>query len=229
MNVVLWHFPVSHYNEKVRWALDWKKIPHQRKVLTLDYLPRALLATGKPTLPILFLDDRAIGDSTLIIEALEALQPAPGLYPTDPPDRRRALALEDFFDEELGHPVRTALVGWAFYERPDIAIRALSNGMGDGPRRLMTKVFPVFRGFYTWRHKITQEGVDAARAKVRECLDRIERESRGRLGVWRVFSSYLHNLKKFDVTFQKVRACLQNYFQESQKSCGRIETKFRIL
>jgi len=21
---VLWHFPISHYNEKARWALDWK-------------------------------------------------------------------------------------------------------------------------------------------------------------------------------------------------------------
>src|SRR5207245_1904438 len=24
---VLWHFPISHYNEKARWALDWKGIP----------------------------------------------------------------------------------------------------------------------------------------------------------------------------------------------------------
>jgi len=23
---VLWHFPISHYNEKARWALDWKGI-----------------------------------------------------------------------------------------------------------------------------------------------------------------------------------------------------------
>ena len=23
---LLWHFPISHFNEKVRWALDWKGI-----------------------------------------------------------------------------------------------------------------------------------------------------------------------------------------------------------
>ena len=28
---VLWHFPISHYNEKARWALDWKRIPHVRR------------------------------------------------------------------------------------------------------------------------------------------------------------------------------------------------------
>src|SRR5262249_59779214 len=100
---VLWQFRISHFNEKVRWALDWKGIPHVRRVLSLDYLPRALWATGRPTLPIVFLDGVAIGDSTHIIAALERLRPEPALYPADEAERRRALALEDFFDEELGH------------------------------------------------------------------------------------------------------------------------------
>ena len=25
----LWHFRLSHYNEKARWALDWKRLPHR--------------------------------------------------------------------------------------------------------------------------------------------------------------------------------------------------------
>ena len=28
---VLWHIPVSHYNEKARWALDYKGVEHERK------------------------------------------------------------------------------------------------------------------------------------------------------------------------------------------------------
>ncbi len=51
---VLWHFPISHFNEKVRWALDWKGVPHVRRALGASYLPRALWATGQPHLPILF-------------------------------------------------------------------------------------------------------------------------------------------------------------------------------
>jgi glutathione S-transferase len=59
------------------------------------------LAGGR-TFPVLELDGEAIGDSTLIIEALERLHPEPPLYPADPGERRRALEIEDFFDEEFG-------------------------------------------------------------------------------------------------------------------------------
>jgi glutathione S-transferase len=112
--VELWQFTNSHFNEKARWALDFKRIPHVRRALALDYLPRAWWATGQAKLPILFLDGRAIGDSTRIIEALERWQPAPALYPADETARRRALALEDFFDEELGHQLRAVILGPLF-------------------------------------------------------------------------------------------------------------------
>ncbi len=52
---VLWHFPISHYNEKARWALDWKGIPHVRRALAMSYVPRALWTTGQAKLPILHL------------------------------------------------------------------------------------------------------------------------------------------------------------------------------
>ncbi|TMA70259.1 MAG: hypothetical protein E6J69_03175 [Deltaproteobacteria bacterium] len=88
---ILWHFPISHFNEKVRWALDWKGIPHVRRTLGPDYLPRVWWATGRGTLPVLWLDGKAIGDSTRIIEALERRWPEPPLYPRDESVRRRAL------------------------------------------------------------------------------------------------------------------------------------------
>jgi len=42
---LLWHIPLSHFNEKVRWTLDYKRIAHRRKVLGADYLIRAWRAT----------------------------------------------------------------------------------------------------------------------------------------------------------------------------------------
>ena len=44
---LLWHIPLSHYNEKVRWALDYKRIAHRRQVLGPNYLFRAWRATGR--------------------------------------------------------------------------------------------------------------------------------------------------------------------------------------
>ncbi len=68
---LLRHIPLSPFNEKVRWALDYKRIPHRRRVLGPDYLIRAWRATGHGTMPILWLDGKAIGDSTSITAGLE--------------------------------------------------------------------------------------------------------------------------------------------------------------
>ena len=99
---LLWHIPLSHYSEKVRWPLDCKGIAHRRRVLGPDYLIRAWRATGQGKLPVLWLDGRAIADSTRIIDALEEHYPEPPLYPLDTAARQRALALEDDLDETLG-------------------------------------------------------------------------------------------------------------------------------
>jgi glutathione S-transferase len=106
---VLWHLPVSHYSEKARWALDYKSVQHDRRAPIGGYhMAVALVLTrGRHyTLPVLELDGRRIGDSTAIISALEQAYPDPPLYPADPVERRRALALEDWFDEQLGPAIR---------------------------------------------------------------------------------------------------------------------------
>jgi glutathione S-transferase len=173
---LLWHFPISHFNEKVRWALDWKGIPHRRKALGADYLPRALWATGQGSLPILFLDGSAIADSTRIIAALEAAHPEPALYPRDDAARRRALALEDYFDEELGPALRTVLVGEMFATDPDAALRTLATGMAPGMLRIMRAGLPAFRAFYRARHRINAETIATGRRQMAAALDRLEAE-----------------------------------------------------
>ncbi len=173
---LLWHFPISHFNEKVRWTLDWKGVPHVRRALGASYLPRALWASGQGRLPILFLDGRAVADSTRIIAALEERYPDPPLYPADPEERRRALALEDFLDEELGHALRTALLGPAFKRDPAAAIDVLTTGMAPSNRRMMHGATRVFRAYYRSRHTINDDTIAASRGQVAAAMDRIEAE-----------------------------------------------------
>src|SRR5438128_2030362 len=173
---LLWHFPISHFNEKARWALDWKRVPHVRRTLGPGYLLRVWWATGRGTLPVLWLDGKAIGDSTRIIEALERRWPDPPLYPRDEAARRRALELEDFFDEELGPPLRAAIVGPLLANDPDAAIAVLTLGMPARVRRTARAIFPAFRAFYRFRHGINRATVEAARGKMIVALDRIAAE-----------------------------------------------------
>jgi glutathione S-transferase len=109
VGVTLWHIPISHYSEKARWALDHKRVPHTRRAMLGGLHPPTTLVLTRgrhQTAPVLVLDGDAIGDSTAIIAALEERFPDPPLYPADAGERRRALALEDWFDEELGPSIR---------------------------------------------------------------------------------------------------------------------------
>lgn len=108
---VLWQYNFSNFNEKARWALDFKRVSHVRRSL-LPGGPRAMAFSLRGTLPVLDLDGKRIVDSTRIIAALERSFPVPALYPDDPRERTAALKLEEFFDEEAGHELRRA----GFYE-----------------------------------------------------------------------------------------------------------------
>ena len=177
---LLWHIPLSHFNEKVRWALDFKGIAHRRRVLGPDYLIRAWRATGQGQLPILWLDGRAIHDSTRIIAALEEWYPDPPLYPRDEAQRRRALALEDELDEGLGPALRAAIVTPLFRNDPEIALRVLTTGMPPAAFQRLRPLLRVFPAYYRFRHKISDAKLESDRATVAAALDRIEQERKGR-------------------------------------------------
>jgi len=95
----------------------------------------------------------AIGDSTRIIAALEDRFPEPPLYPGDAAARQHALALEDYFDEQLGPALRAAIVTPLFQRDPDIALRVLTTGMADKAyqrcawARLPIKYFVISRSY----------------------------------------------------------------------------------
>jgi glutathione S-transferase len=106
---VLWQLAVSHFSEKARWALAYKQVPHERRAPAPGvHIAVALWLTGGrcATLPVLQLDGATIGGSGAIVAALEERYPDPPLYPADPSERRRALALQAWFDAELGPPAR---------------------------------------------------------------------------------------------------------------------------
>ncbi len=54
---VLWHISFSNYNEKARWALDYKRVAHRRRQAPLGLHPLwARRLGGGRTFPLLILD-----------------------------------------------------------------------------------------------------------------------------------------------------------------------------
>ena len=178
-DVVLWHIPVSHYNEKVRWALAYKGVEHERKAPPPPFHMAAALALTRgreKTFPVLQLDDRAVGDSTAIIAALEERFPDPALYPADPAELERALQLEDFFDEELAPHIR--LLAW--HELMKDHARAEAVAVKSMPGALQRFPGVARRAgvlFLTVRYHVTDDDrAVLARDKLLGALDRLEAE-----------------------------------------------------
>src|SRR5262249_61751556 len=102
-----------------------------------DSLSRPGRARGNATLPILFLAGRALRAPPPITAALEERFPDPPLYPADAAARERALALEDYFDEQLGPAIRAAVVTPLFRNDPDLALHVLTTGMPEQAYRML--------------------------------------------------------------------------------------------
>jgi glutathione S-transferase len=172
---VLWQIKVSNFNEKARWALDYKRVPHRRCApLPLGHAFIALALTRRvATFPVLQLEGRAIGDSTRIIAALEQRFPDPPLYPVEPALRERALELEEFFDENLGPDVRRV----AFWELlGDAELMRSQAGEITTPRqgRVIASAFPLVRATLYRRYAINERSARQSLLKVRAAMGLIE-------------------------------------------------------
>ena len=181
---VLWHIAVSHYNEKVRWALDWKGVEHERRAPPPPshmLIAMALTRGRSKTFPVLSLEGRHIGDSTEIIAALEERWPDPPLYPDDPDERRRALELEDFFDEELAPHVR--LLVW-HETTAEHGGQGMGSVVANSLPPALARLGPVRRGagamaaaYVKLRYGVSDRTAAAdARRKIELAMDRLEDE-----------------------------------------------------
>lgn len=181
--VTLWHVPISHYSEKVRWALDFKRIPHTRRRLLGGLHPPVtwLLTRGAhQTVPVVTIDGQGHGDSTAIVAELERRFPARPLYPADPEQRARALALEEWFDEELGPYLRRL----AYHEVTSDPKALADLTYMQVPTVRRPWLAPTMRGltlFLDRRFGVRDAGrAREAEAKVLAALDRLEAELGGR-------------------------------------------------
>lgn len=175
----LWQIDVSHYSEKARWALAWKNVEHRRR----SPVPGAHMAVAlwltrgaHYTFPVLSIDGKRIGDSTAIIAALEERFPEPPLYPAAIVERRHALELEEFFDEELGPYIRQ--LAWYEFGRDPERFAELMKQAAPAPLRRFGRPAAAYARAYTALRFRARDAAEAerGRAKVLAALDRLEAE-----------------------------------------------------
>jgi glutathione S-transferase len=175
----LWQLEYSHYSEKARWALEYKGIDHvRRSPMPGTHIPIALVLTrgAQPTVPVLQIDGRTIGDSTEIIAALESIHPEPPLYPIDAAERARAIELEDWFDENLG-PHTRLLSFYELIQEPEVFAEVAATAVPGPLGKAKPVVGAYARAFTSLRFGAnSDEAAERARQAIVAGLDKLEAE-----------------------------------------------------
>lgn len=176
-DITLVQFHQSHYNEKARWALDWKGIPHARTTLLPGpHMPTMKRLTGQTQTPALQIDGRCVPGSAAIIDLLEHRFPEPALYPEDAGDKKRALALQEWLDRDLGPQIRLALFSRIADEGSYIC-QMFARGRPVWQRALYRATYPIAKGMIKRGNGVTsQRAIDDAFAATRAAFDRIAAE-----------------------------------------------------
>jgi glutathione S-transferase len=170
-SLVLHMFPSSHYNEKARWALDWKGLAHRRvPYLPGPHAPQIQRLSRQAQTPVLVMGERVIPGSAAIIEALEREFPQRALYPADPALRERALEVQRQFDAEVGPAVRTVAFSMLVHEL-DYLCAIFTKGQPGWKRGVYRALLPLVRPAIGKANGVTAENVPLALARTQRALD----------------------------------------------------------
>jgi glutathione S-transferase len=171
MALKLYQFAISHYCEKVRWALDYKGI----NVETINLLPGQHIKTvrklgGKDSsVPVLMHDGHCVQGSASILNYLDETFPERPLTPSDPAAREQALDWEKRMDDELGPAVRCFAYHY-FLQRPKLVVPMLTAGTPFYNRYLVRLAFSRVDEIMRKWMKINEKTANASRETMERYL-----------------------------------------------------------
>ena len=104
--IVFYRVPISHFCEKIHWALDYKGVPY--RPISVNPLTRKELEqlTDGQQVPVIRHGDQVVCDSSEIVRYLDDTFPQHPLVPEKEPGRKECLEIERIADEEMAPAVR---------------------------------------------------------------------------------------------------------------------------
>jgi glutathione S-transferase len=166
--------PVSHYCEKIRWALTRLQIPFAEK---RHMPPFHLLATqpvGGKSVPVLITATNTLTDSADILKYLDSIAPDNlKLYPTNSEQRRQVEELVQSFDAVLAPAVRQWFYFYAFTQAQ--LIQPLwCEGVPWYERLFFPVVFSWMRSTVFKMYTINAESVQASHQSICQIFETVE-------------------------------------------------------
>lgn len=183
MAFTLYNAPQSTCSQRVRFVLNAKKIPFTEVKLDLmagDQLkPDYLALNPNGVVPTLDHDGAIIIDSSVIMEYLDEIAPAPKCFtPHDPVARARMRALIHYFDEMPAAAVRVPTFNLAFL--PRFAAMSEPEFIAFAESKPLRREFMLAMG----RKGFPQAEMDAALGRLRRNYLRMDAEIAKTGGPW---------------------------------------------
>jgi glutathione S-transferase len=170
--IKLYQFPLSHYCEKVRWALDYKGLQYEKVNLIPGTHFSAIKKLNVPqsSVPILTHGDTTIQNSSDIITYLDKTFPDKCLTPTDSAQKQEALDWESFADEEIGTHLRRCFYFILFNHKKTLIKYLTYQGPWYGSL-FYTFFFPLVKKKMTQVLNINHRSFEQSQIKLWDNLD----------------------------------------------------------
>ncbi|MBW4534825.1 MAG: glutathione S-transferase [Pleurocapsa minor HA4230-MV1] len=161
---------ISHYCEKVRWALDYLGIDYVEENHAPPFHRQYTSRYGGTSVPVLVVNDKAFADSKDILHYLDTIASDQQLYPQDLELRQQAETLEALFDDKLG--VATRCLGYYYaIQQPWSILAAWGMGASLSERIKCIIAFPKTVNFLKQNYNVTAEGKETALQDIKDVFD----------------------------------------------------------
>ena len=144
--IKLYQFPLSHYCEKARWALDYKELAYEKfNIFPGSHFPiLKKLGLKASTVPVLIDQSAVVQGSSEIITYLDEKYPEKSLTPKDEVQKQEALDWEAFADDEIGPHIRRCFY-YILLKYRSTVIEYLSYDCSWYAKPVISIVFPFLK------------------------------------------------------------------------------------
>ena len=176
MTVILHQFPISHYCEKVRWALDYKGVRYRVKNhLPGLHLKKVSRLAGASSVPVIQNGKDVVQGSAAIISYLDRHFPERPLTPADEAVAAEAIRWEGFCDEQVGPHVRRYCYH-TLLDYPDLVIPFFAQGGPLWGTLFLKGIFPKLQAVMRKAMTIREPDVSESRKVLEEAMAVLARE-----------------------------------------------------
>lgn len=171
--LILYQFPISHYCEKIRWALEYKGLDYRIvNLLPGSHVKIIKKMAPRSEVPVLVHDGKVVQNSSDIINYLDEQFPERSLTPSSPEQEAQAREWEAYVDEQVGPHVRLYCY-YYFLDRPDILLPMLTQGQPWYKRLGFRLIFPRVRTLIRRFLHINDRTAAVSLKKLTHAIDRL--------------------------------------------------------